>query len=312
MKLKFLKKAIAFVFMLSCLLIVVCILSTVPAFRKPLAVFTNTTDYLENQSLHEILPAIEKVSLNPEKTKLIIGDSVCFRLFNNYAKENEAYCIAGTNRGIGLSGQYILAEIFLENHPNATDIYLVVTTHTMITQYETAYGYQYSVQPFLETDNLERLDEITLAQMQHAYGGFVTNKEAVRFVDNSPILKKAYFNLLNRYHAIYVLPEIPEMVEHYIVKMDGLCKENGVTLHLIPGPAADIPDRRIIDAAISESYVQTAAYELFPDYFDNLLYYPPSYFPDGVHPVLDSSGMCGLIHDLQEKNGCLEDFILPY
>lgn len=312
MKLKFLKKAILFLLMLVCLLFIVCILSTMPAFRLPIAIFTNTTDYLENRPLHEILPAIEKVSLNPEKTKLIIGDSVCFRLFDNYAEENEAYCIAGTNRAIGLSGQYILAEIFLETHPDATDIYLIVTTQTMITPYETAYGYQYTVQPFLETDNLGRLDEVTLVQMQHAYGSFVTNKEAVRFVDDSPILKKAYLNLLNRYHAISVQSKIPEMVEHYIVKMDELCRENSVTLHLIPAPAAGIPERREIDAVISESYAQTAAYEVFPDYFDNLLYYPPSYFSDGVHPDLDEPGMCGLIHDLQEKNDCLEDFILPY
>lgn len=312
MKLRFLKKAILFAFMLACLLVIVCILSTVPVFRKPIATFTNTTDYLENQPLHEILPVIEKVSLNPEKTKLIIGDSVCFRLFNNYAKENKAYCIAGTNRGIGISGQYILAEIFLETHPDATDIYLVVTTQTMISPYETLYGYQYAVQPFLETDNLNRLDDITLAQMQYAYGSFVTNKEAVGFIDSSPILKKAYLNMLNRYHAIYVQAEVPEMVEHYIVKMDELCKENGVTLHLIPAPAADSPERREIDAAIGETYMQTAAYALFPDYFDNLLYYPLSYFSDGVHPDLDEPGMCGLIHDLQKKNDCLEDFILPY
>lgn len=312
MRIKFLKRVMLFTILLILLLFTICVLSTVPALKPFIATMTNTTDFIENGPIKEIMPAIEKVSEKPDKTKLIIGDSVCARMFNHFEEYNDSYCVVGTNRGIGMSGQYILAELFLESHPNATDIYLIVTTNTMITQFETAYGYQYSVQPFLETDNLYRLDEITLQQMRHAYGRFVTNKRAVRFVDGSPILKKLYLNLLNKYHAIYVLPEIPEAVEHYIIKMNDLCHAEGVVLHLIPAPAADTPDRRKIDAVIMQSYENTELYDVFPDFCENILYYPAEYFPDGIHPEMNVQGMCGLVHDLMKKNDCMEDFILPY
>lgn len=312
MGIKFLNKALLFVVLLILLLSGICILSTIPGLKPVIAELTNTTDYIENFPMEEITPAIAKVTTESDATKLIIGDSVCARLFNGFENYNKSYCVVGTNRGIVMSGQYILGELFLETHPDATDIYLVVTTNTMITSYETAYGYQYAVQPFLETDNLDRLDEITFHQMEHAYGAFVTNKAAVQFVDNSPILKKLYLNLLNKYKPIYVLPEIPETVEHYVIKLNELCCSHGVKLHLIPAPLADSGDRRKIDAAIEESYKETGIYDIFPDYFENILYYPPDYFVDGIHPCADESELCVMIYDIQKKNECLEDFELPY
>ena len=189
---KFIAKAILFIVMFAALLFGVCALSIMPACKPFLAQLTNTTDYIENTAVKEILPAIDRVSKQDGKTKLIIGDSVCFRLFDKYREENTAYCIAPTNRGVGMSGQYILGEVFLEHHPETTDIYLVITTNTLITGYETIHGYQYAVQPFLLRGHLGRLEEETLNEMRATYGSFVTNEEMLSFVDESPILKKAY------------------------------------------------------------------------------------------------------------------------
>lgn len=309
---KFIGKAILFCGLFVFLLLGVCALATVPSFKPFLADVTNTSDYIENTAVKEILPAIDSVETQDGKTKLIIGDSVCFRLFDWYRKENPDYCIAPTNRGVGMSGQYILAEVFLENHPEATDVYLVITTNTLITGYETIHGYQYAVQPFLERGHLQRLDDDTLDEMKATYGAFVTNEKMLRFVDESPILKKAYFNVLNEYFAKNVKMEIPHVVEHYIVKMHELCEEKGVTMHLLPSPIPDSKERRELEVDLEKLYYETEIYPLFPEYYENLTYYPAEYFSDGIHPDLDSEGTCGLIHDIQEKNEVLEDFQLPY
>ena len=309
---KFIGKAILFCGLFVFLLLGVCALATVPSFKPFLADVTNTSDYIENTAVKEILPAIDSVETQDGKTKLIIGDSVCFRLFDWYRKENPDYCIAPTNRGVGMSGQYILAEVFLENHPEATDVYLVITTNTLITGYETIHGYQYAVQPFLERGHLQRLDDDTLDEMKATYGAFVTNEKMLRFVDESPILKKAYFNVLNEYFAKNVKMEIPHVVEHYIVKMHELCEEKGVTMHLLPSPIPDSKERRELEVDLEKLYHETEIYPLFPEYYENLTYYPAEYFSDGIHPDLDSEGTCGLIHDIQEKNEVLEDFQLPY
>lgn len=309
---KFIGKAVLFCGLFVLLLLGVCALATIPVVKPFLAEATNTTDYIENTAVNEILPAIDSVSKQDAKTKLIIGDSVCFRLFDWYREENPDYCIAATNRGVGMSGQYILGEVFLENHPEATDIYLVITTNTLITGYETIHGYQYAVQPFLERGHLYRLDEETLDEMRATYGGFVTNEKLLRFVDESPILKKAYFNVLNEYFAKNVKMEIPHVVENYIVKLHALCEEKGVALHLLPSPIPDSKERRDLEVELEKLYQETEIYPLFPDYYKKLTYYPAEYFSDGIHPDLDSEGTCGLIHDMQEKNDALGDFILPY
>lgn len=309
---RFIGKAVLFCGLFVLLLFGVCALATMPVCKPFLAEVTNTADYIENTAVEEILPVIDNVSQQDEKTKLIVGDSVCFRLFDLYREENPDYCIAPTNRGVGMSGQYILTEVFLENHPEATDVYLVITTNTLITGYETIHGYQYAVQPFLETGHLQRLEEETLDEMRSTYGAFVTNEKMLHFVDESPILKKAYFNVLNEYFAKNVKTEIPHVVETYIVKMYELCEQKGVTMHLLPSPVPDSQERRELEVQLEELYRETKIYPLFPSYYENLTYYPPEYFSDGIHPDLDSEGTCGLIHDMQEKNVVLADFQLPY
>lgn len=309
---KFIGKAILFCGIFVFLVFGICALATISECKPFLAEVTNTTDYIDNTAVREIFPAIESVSQRDEKTKLIIGDSVCYRLFDLYREDNPEYCIAPTNRGVGMSGQYILGEIFLENHPEATDIYLVITTNTLITGYETIHGYQYAVQPFLESGHLHRLDTETIDEMQSTYGAFVTNGNILRFVDESPILKKAYLNILNEYFPKNVKMEIPHVVEHYIVKLYELCEKEGVTLHLLPAPIPDSAERKDLELQLEKLYKETDVYLLFPDYYKNLAYYPAEYFSDGIHPDLNSEGMCGLIRDLQNMNKVLEDFKVPY
>lgn len=306
---KFILKAVLFAGLFGLLFLGVCVWSTFPAYKPFWAQVTNTTDYIENTAVKEILPAIEAVSHKDGKTKLIIGDSVCYRMFDRSREKNEDYCIAATNRGLGMSGQYILGRIYLENHPEATDIYLIITTNTLITGYETVHGYQYAVQPFVLTGYIDYLDEKTLDEMKKTYGSFVLNKQMLTFVDESPVAKKLYLNLLNTYFSKSVKMEIPDTVERNIIRLAELCESRGVTLHLLPAPIPDTQQRRELEAELEILYEKTKLYERYPDYYKNLTYYPEEYFSDGIHPDLDEEGMAGLILDIQTKNDTMKDFI---
>lgn len=306
---KFILKAVLFAGLFGLLFFGVCVWSTFPACKPFWAQVTNTTDYIENTAVKEILPAIEAVSHKDGKTKLIIGDSVCYRMFDRSREKNEDYCIAATNRGLGMSGQYILGRIFLENHPEATDIYLIITTNTLITGYETVHGYQYAVQPFVLTGYIDYLDEKTLDEMKKTYGSFVLNKQMLTFVDESPVAKKLYLNLLNTYFSKSVKMEIPDTVERNIIRLAELCESRGVTLHLLPAPIPDTQQRRELEDELEILYEKTKLYERYPDYYKNLTYYPEEYFSDGIHPDLDEEGMAGLILDIQTKNDTMKDFI---
>ena len=62
---------------------------------------------------------------------------------------------------------------------------------SLITDYETGYGYQYGVMPFAETDTLKLLDPETRKQMAHVYGGLFIKERIVWLIEDSPLNKKA-------------------------------------------------------------------------------------------------------------------------
>jgi len=285
--------------------------STDEKFAPIINRITGSTEYAEGYNLgpSEIIPYIHKVSAKDDSTKLILGDSVCFRMFSELQEFNPHYCIAGSNRGVTMSGQYILMKLYLDNHPNATDVYLAILEDSLITTYETGYGYQYAVMPFLMTKNLDLLDEETIQQMKKTYGSFMINRKSAEFINQSAFGKKLYLNLLNKIAPVSSQYEIPDVAERYIVKMAELCKERGVNFHLLANPLSDTEERREIEPILRAAYKESAIYEYFPDYFDQIHYYAPENFSDGIHPSVDRKKMNDYIRDMQKAGGCMEDLV---
>lgn len=263
-----------------------------------------------NMGADEIISYIHKVRQPDTSSKLIIGDSVAFRLFSELQDSNPHYCIAGSNRGITMSGQYILLHEYLKHHPDATDVYLVLIENSLITTYETDYGYQYAVMPFLMTNTTKLLDAETIEQMKHTYGSFMVRKKAAKFIHKSAFGKKMYLNLLNKIAPVSSTCEIPDVSERYLIKMAELCKEENVTFHLIAGPLMDSEDRQVIDSQIRDAYENSAVYAYFPDYFDQIQYYPEEYFSDGIHPIGERAVLNQIIRKMQADSDSMYDLNL--
>ncbi len=81
-------------------------------------------------------------------------------MFRRLQKYNEDISIIGSNGAITLAGQYILAEEYLRNHPDATDLYLILLPESLTRTFDTSYGYQYAVMSFAETGTLQLLMKI--------------------------------------------------------------------------------------------------------------------------------------------------------
>lgn len=292
--------------------VLLLILSTDETFAPYVSAVTGSKEYAEGYNIgpSEIISYIHKVRQPDKSTKLIIGDSVTFRLFSELQDSNPHYCIAGSNRGITMSGQYILLHEYLKHHPDATDVYLILIENSLITTYETDYGYQYAVMPFLMTNTMKLLDGETIEQMEQTYGSFMIQKKAAKFIDKSAFGKKMYLNLLNKVSPVSSTCDIPDVSERYLVKMAELCKEKNVTLHLIAGPLIDSEDRHEIDSQIRNAYKNSAIYDYFPDYFDQIQYYPAEYFSDGIHPVGDRAILNQIIHRMQDNSNSMYDLNL--
>jgi len=251
-------------------------------FRSRLAYLTDSYDLITvNVGPDEIKPYIDKVQTDDNTTKLIIGDSVCHQMFNGLQEYNSDISIVGSNAAITMTGQYILAEEYIKYHADVTDIYLIVLPDSLARTFDTSYGYQYAVMPFVETETLALLDSRTIRQMESVYGKFFMKPSIVNAIDKSGINRKLYLNLLRDYRNGYQSKERLEIAEQYIGKIYELCEKNHIDLHLYPGPVSDTKTESI--ESMKEEYKATALYDYFPDYLENIHYYPDEQFRDGVH-----------------------------
>jgi len=251
-------------------------------FRVHLARLTNSYDLIMvNVGPDEIKPYIDKVQTDDNTTKLIIGDSVCHQMFNDLQEYNNDISIVGSNAAITMTGQYILAEEYIKNHAHITDIYLIVLPDSLARTFDTSFGYQYAVMPFVETETLSLLDSNTIRQMESVYGKFFMKPPIVNAIDKSGINRKLYLNLLRDYRNGYQPKNRFEIAEQYIGKIYELCEKNHIDLHLYAGPVSDTKTKSI--ESMKEEYKATALYDYFPDYLENIHYYPDEQFRDGVH-----------------------------
>lgn len=282
---KFYFKMIIFFMMAIALLLGFEVLSVSEEYRHFMARITDSEEYITvNTGADEIKPYIEKVKESNGYTKLIIGDSVCHQMFNGLQEYNQEYCIVGSNAAITMAGQYILAELFLENHENVTDIYLLMIPSALGCTFDTQYGYQYTVMPFVETDTLQRLDANTVEQMESVYGKYFMRSDVVWLIDRSGFNRKVYLNQLANNVEIKSEGPVSYASVQYMEKLRILCESRGVKLHFLPGPISNTQRwHDMIENGIREAYEDTVLQEYFPDYLNSVSFYPEEQFRDGIH-----------------------------
>lgn len=281
MKKFYIKSVILIVFVAS-ILFVCWRVSVVEPFRTWIAEWTDSESFITgNVGSDEIKPYIAKVQAPDGTSKLILGDSVGRQLYVGLQQYNEDIAIVGSNAAITMAGQYILAAEYIENHPEATDIFLVILPESLCRTFDTKWGYQYTVMPFVETGTIDRLDNNTIESMESVYGEFFMRTDIVWKIDHSAINRKLYLNLLKEHSESYVQSSKFELAEQYLVKMYELCEANGVTMHLYACPLADTRVEEI--AGMKEQYKESVLYEYFPDFMENIYFFPVEEAADGVH-----------------------------
>ena len=101
---QFLLRLAAFVLAALVLFAGVLVLSARQPFSEIFAKLTDSTDYSASAS-EEIGAHIANVQADDGATALILGDSVCWQVFDPFSLCNTAYRIDGSNRAVTLAGQ---------------------------------------------------------------------------------------------------------------------------------------------------------------------------------------------------------------
>lgn len=276
----FFKKITIIALTLLCLIVVIEVLSFTELPGRYLGYFTDSYELLPTGP-DEIVPRIEHAREEDGTGILICGDSVCGQLFNDLQDINPNIRIVASNGGVSVPGQYLIIREYLSHHPKATEVYLFLLPVSLMRGYDTDYGYQYAVAPFVETDTLKYLDSDTIDIIRKTYGNLSTDPTFEQFIDNSGINKKLYLNYLKKYRIPYVSDNSFELADKYIAKIKQLCDENDVDFYLISSP---VSDRFLSEYSNWESdYNKTELSKLFPDYLNNILFFPDEESVDGTH-----------------------------
>lgn len=314
---KFVGKLVVFLCIFGAILLGLDVLSAVPPFRQWFAYITDSSDYYAGED-DDVTRYISQVREQGEYTKLVVGDSVCFQLTNGLRDCNQEYSLVGNNRALSIAGEYLLTREFLETHEGITDVYLIVGLDSLQTNIDVLYGYQYVVMPFTREDLISNLDDNTIDEMNHTFGTLFMQKPVSRLVACSSVNRKLYLNYIKEHKGVLDPNEgkgivLSEVAVQYLQKIYDLCEEHDVTLHLLPDPLADNDWRHEQATALQEDFAVRGLDELFPNYFDEITYYPEEQFVDGIHfgePYNTQEEFNRKLQELYMDRGYLDGLVL--
>lgn len=277
MKKLFLKGMLFCIIILSAVACFIYLSAREPA-RSVIARWTNSEDFMTESGM---LPYFARAREANGSTSLIIGDSIANQLFSGLNANNPKTDILTTNATLLISGQYLLAQEYMKNHPDATDIFLVIHPLALTRTFDTEWGYRYAVMTYVETDTIDYLDENTIDAMASVYGAFFMQKNIVNLIEDSPVCRKLYLSYININREDYILESPFEMADQYVKKLYDFCLENQVELHIYPSPVSEYYKKQAME--LSEGYGNTWMATKFPDYFNQIMFYPDVWTEDFSH-----------------------------
>ena len=315
---RFVKKLLLFALIFCVTILTLDVLSTVEPFRKWIAYLTESKDYYypldtKNEVRDIYLGMIREEG---DYTKLVVGDSVCNQMLNDLHDLNKDYCIVGNNRALTLAGEYLLIQEFFEYHEGVTDVYLIIGFDMLMTNIDETFGYSYVVAPFAQEGMLENLEEGTLEEIRERFGTVFTQNPVVGMVERSAVNQKLYLNYLKDQAAEKTFSgdlRLSEVAARYLVKINELCEEKGAVLHLLPDPLSGGYDRHIQAEMLRADFEYRGLQSMFPNYFEEVSYYPEEQFGDGVHfgePYNTREALNQKVRELYLDRGYLEGLVL--
>lgn len=308
---RFIEKLILFLCLFGVIVLGLDVLSAREPFRGWFAYITESSDYPAGAD--EVAMYIEQIREEGEYTKLVVGDSVCYQMTNGLRDKNKEYSLVGNNRAVTIAGEYLLIKEFLETHEGVADVYVIVGMDALQTNIDVNYGYQYVAIPFLRDGLLHNLEEKTIAEMEDTFGRFFMQKYVAELVGDSSVNRKLYLNYIKE--KAEADPNagteivMSDLAADYLYKIYDMCEEYGAKMHLHPTPIMDNPWRYTQAEGLEKDFEARGLKELFPNFFDEIIYYPEEQFIDGIHfgePYNEQSQLNQKLREMYLDRGILE------
>lgn len=318
---RFCLKTIVFMLVLVVLICgILWIPSTNDMLNQAFAFLTCSQDYERQSAEIQVLKDVQ--GINNDYDKIMVGDSVCYMLFTRLQDVNDKYFLGGNTRPCTMATQYVLVKEFIDAHPDAKEVYIFLSKDSWESTIDIQCGYSYVVVPHTQAKTIDDLDQDTRDDMRNKFGSFLMNPVVVNAFDRSQTNRKLVLNGLSEWYdkvlgqdmsSQYVLTEnqISPLSQKYFLKIVQLCAENNIQLHLLHDPVADTPEKHQEIEVEKQMFEDAGLYDQFPEYFLSVLYYPPEYFFDGIHFIVDDELDNQVINDIRRHTGLLQDFVVP-
>lgn len=291
----------------------IVLLSALPGTGALFTQLSGSEDF-EDDVTAEATGHLVSVQSDPNAHSVILGDSVCWQVFAPFGGElNPNYRVDGYNAGASMAGQLLLAQAFLETHPDATDLYLFMTPKSMNQGFADQMTYVYMARPFGLAGLLEQLDDQTRQELREYYG-LALDPLCLRLSRSSNLVNKLVLNRLKKGTG-YTDAQGFALSLRCLEAIRARCEAQGVAFHFLSTVRPDLPEQRESMAALEQRFREEGIYDTYADYFTKAVWYDPAYAgADGVHIDFSQatvSLMSRMVELIRQQTGLLGDFNSP-
>ena len=228
--------------------------------------------YKQTVTGSEIYHSIFKSKQKKKTKKIILGDSVGNQLFPN-TKNNDSLNSLACNQSIGMVGQYLLLNNYLNAGNEIDTVYLIYAPTSFQNNLDQVFTYHYFLKPFYNEEYQPLFTE--------------TVKEQIHKVPFSSFCRLPFI-LTSNWAPDFTPKDKPTYTflstisVEYLKKMKALSVKHHFKLLIIPTPTS-MSKKAAIEKMDPNEIVKNDLTAEFGNYFQNIIYLADNYFIDGTH-----------------------------
>jgi len=178
---------------------------------------------------------------NTNIENVILGDSVANQLFSRkYQPETTKFIYLASNQAITPIGNCALLKRYLAHNPQTKNVYYMALPGALRNDGGASYTFHYMIFPFVETGAAKEFDDVEMAHLRKRFSSIIFDNTFIRrfIYANDSVYR--IFHLWEKKHIEKLsMNKIPMLCERALLKMNAMCKENGVKFVLISSPVVD-------------------------------------------------------------------------
>lgn len=222
----------------------------------------------------EIYYSIKKSKKKNKSKKVLFGDSVAKQLFDNETHNDTINSLA-CNQSIGMVGQYILLNNYLEAGNRVDTVFFLFQPFSFQNNLNQVFTYHYFLKPFYNKEYLPFFSETVIGQVEKIPYNKFCRYPSILTSNWAPD-----FNSKDQINYTFLSPVTVE----YLKKIKELSVKHNFKLIILPTPVSKVYKARVKKFNLQEIADNNFQNE-FKGFFEKIMYLDESQFSDSSHLI---------------------------